>query len=158
MSYCAYNLMQWNCLFLRCIAVLCRCRLCYRRSSVVCRSVCPSVCHSREPCKKRLNRLRCRFGRTWTWMGHMKHVLNGVWAQIGTTWRMQLNRPCAAAMRPYVRLLWALVSHYHWGFEANLIEADNSLTVLLKPNSITLASSELDPNMFEAGSCQIPLH
>ena len=27
-----------------------------------------------------------------------------------------------------------------------------------KPNSITLASSELAPNMFEAGSCQIPLH
>ena len=29
---------------------------------------------------------------------------------------------------------------------------------LLKPNSITLASLELAPNMFEAGSCQIPLH
>jgi len=28
----------------------------------------------------------------------------------------------------------------------------------LKPNSITLASSELAPSMFEAGSCQIPLH
>jgi len=28
----------------------------------------------------------------------------------------------------------------------------------LKPNSITLASSELALNMFEAGSCQIPLH
>jgi len=27
-----------------------------------------------------------------------------------------------------------------------------------KPNSTTLASSELGPNMFEAGSCQIPLH
>jgi len=40
----------------------------------------------------------------------------------------------------------------------------NSATVGLrfikqyKPNSITLASSELAPNMFEAGSCQIPLH
>jgi len=30
--------------------------------------------------------------------------------------------------------------------------------VRVKPNSITLASSELAPNMFEAGSCQIPLH
>jgi len=29
--------------------------------------------------------------------------------------------------------------------------------VRLKPNSITLASSELAPNMFEASSCQIPL-
>jgi len=28
----------------------------------------------------------------------------------------------------------------------------------LKPNSITLASSELAPSMFEAGSCQIELH
>ena len=28
----------------------------------------------------------------------------------------------------------------------------------LKPNSITLTSSELAPNMFESGSCQIPLH
>jgi len=32
------------------------------------------------------------------------------------------------------------------------------VTVLLKPNSITLASSEMAQNMFEAGSCQIPLH
>jgi len=39
---------------------------CYRRSSVVCQSVglsiCRSVCHTSEPCKKRLNRLRCRLG------------------------------------------------------------------------------------------------
>ena len=28
----------------------------------------------------------------------------------------------------------------------------------VKPNSITLASSELAPNIFESGSCQIPLH
>jgi len=31
-------------------------------------------------------------------------------------------------------------------------------SVKLKPNSITLASSELAPDMFEAGSCQIPSH
>jgi len=24
---------------------------------------------------------------------------------IGATWRMRLNRPCAASMRPYVKLL-----------------------------------------------------
>jgi len=29
-------------------------------------------------------------------------------------------------------------------------------TINLKPNFITLASSELAPNMFEASSCQIP--
>jgi len=28
---------------------------------------------------------------------------------IGATWRTRLNRPCAAAMRPYVKLLWPLV-------------------------------------------------
>jgi len=30
-------------------------------------------------------------------------------------------------------------------------------TVVYKPNTTTLASSELAPNMFEAGSCHIPL-
>jgi len=33
----------------------------------------------------------------------MKHVLDGV--HIGETWRIRLNRPCAATMRPYVKLL-----------------------------------------------------
>jgi len=28
---------------------------------------------------------------------------------IGGTWRIRLNRPCAVAMRPYVKLLWPLV-------------------------------------------------
>ena len=28
---------------------------------------------------------------------------------IGATWRIRLNRPSAAAMRPYVKLLWPLV-------------------------------------------------
>ena len=28
---------------------------------------------------------------------------------IDATWRIWLNRPCAAAMRPYVKLLWPLV-------------------------------------------------
>jgi len=31
------------------------------------------------------------------------------WEHIGATWRMWLNRPCAATMRPYVKLLWPLV-------------------------------------------------
>jgi len=29
---------------------------------------------------------------------------------IGATWRIWLNCPCAAAMRPYVKLLWPLVT------------------------------------------------
>jgi len=28
---------------------------------------------------------------------------------IGATWRIRLNHPCVAAMRPYVKLLWPLV-------------------------------------------------
>jgi len=32
---------------------------------------------------------------------------------IAATWRIRLNGPCAAAMRPYVKLLWALVRFYY---------------------------------------------
>jgi len=32
-----------------------------------------------------------------------------IWMHIGATWRIRLNRPCAAAMRPCVKLLWPLV-------------------------------------------------
>jgi len=39
----------------------------------------------------------------WTRVGPRKHVLGGV--HIGATWRIPLNRPCAAAMRPVVKLL-----------------------------------------------------
>jgi len=28
---------------------------------------------------------------------------------IGTTWQVQLNRPYAAAMKPYIKLLWSIV-------------------------------------------------
>jgi len=41
-----------------------------------------------------------RFGADWG-------VLDRV--HIGATWRIRLNRPCAAAMRPYAKLLWPLV-------------------------------------------------
>ena len=32
------------------------------------------------------------------------------WMHIGTTWRIQLSIPCTAVMRPYVKLLWLLVT------------------------------------------------
>ena len=44
----------------------------------------------------------------WTRVGPRKHVLDGV--HIDATWRIQLNRPCAAAMRPFVELLLLLVT------------------------------------------------
>jgi len=42
--------------------------------------------------------------------------------------------------------------------KCNKLFSVEGTSMQLKPNSITLASSELAPNMFEAGSCQIPLH
>jgi len=39
----------------------------------------------------------------WTRVGPPKHVLGGVHS--GATWRIPLNRPCAAVMRPVVKLL-----------------------------------------------------
>jgi len=39
----------------------------------------------------------------YIWSAHWRHLAN-------TT----LNRPCAAAMRPYVKLLWPLVMSALW--------------------------------------------
>jgi len=47
---------------------------------------------------KRLSRGQNRYSVDADW-----GVLDGV--HIGATWRIRLNRPCAAAMRPYVKLL-----------------------------------------------------
>jgi len=53
---------------------------CYGRSSVVCRS----VCHDREPCKKELNRSRCRLGCGLGW-------IQGTMYSIGSHWRNLAN-------------------------------------------------------------------
>jgi len=53
-------------------------------------------------CAKMAEPIDMLFG-LWTRVGAGKHVLGGV--HIGATWRIQLNRPCAAAMRLFVRLL-----------------------------------------------------
>jgi len=45
-------------------------------------------------------------------VGPRNHVLDGV--HIGATWRIRLNRPCAAAMRPYVKLLVAVTVTHSW--------------------------------------------
>ena len=39
----------------------------------------------------------------WTWMGPRMHVLGVL--HTGATWQIPLNRPCAAAMQPVVKLL-----------------------------------------------------
>jgi len=47
---------------------------CYKRSSVVCQSVCLSVCHSREPCKK-AEPIEMPFG-LWTRLGPESQLLS----------------------------------------------------------------------------------
>jgi len=75
---------------------------CYRRSNVVCWSVC--LLQS-WVLPKRLFGIQTR-------VGPKKHTLDGV--RIGATWQIRLNSPCVAAMRPYVKLLRPLVSPPVW--------------------------------------------
>jgi len=43
-------------------------------------------------------------------MLHGNHFWLSIYGvHIGATWRIRLSRPCAAAMRPYVKLRWPLV-------------------------------------------------
>jgi len=63
--------------------------------------------HSAVSCAKMAEVIEMPF-RLWTRVGGpWKHVLGGV--RIGATWRIPLNRPCAAAMRLFVKLLRPLV-------------------------------------------------
>jgi len=75
---------------------------CYRRSSVVCLSVCLSRSWFVRPAKTTEPLGTC------TSVGPTNHVfvLDGV--HIGATWWIRLNRPCALAM-PYATLLWPLL-------------------------------------------------
>ena len=52
--------------------------------------------------RKNAEAIEMLFG-IWTRVDPRKHVLGGV--HTGTSWRIPLNRPCAAAMRPVVKLL-----------------------------------------------------
>jgi len=61
----------------------------------------PRTCR-RSIYSKWLDRGRHRYGGDADW-----DVLDDV--HIGATWWIRLNRPCVAAMRPYVKLLWPLV-------------------------------------------------
>ena len=56
-------------------------------------------------CAKMAERIKMPF-ELWTRVGWTKHA---TWGHIGATWRIRLNRPCAAAMWPYVKLLWPVV-------------------------------------------------
>jgi len=62
----------------------------------------------------------------------------------------------------FIDIVWLVSTIYHYNIAQVIITPH--LTILCRPirpdkaNSITLASSELAPNIFEAGSCQILLH
>jgi len=58
--------------------------------------------HSAVSCAEMAQLFEMPF-RLWTRLGPSKHVLGGM--HTGVTWRIPLNRPCAAAMRPFVKLL-----------------------------------------------------
>jgi len=67
--------------------------------------------------QKRLNRLICRLGCGLGWVeGSVSSIVFARWRQcalqcghFGATWQIRPNRPSAAAMRSYVKLLWPLV-------------------------------------------------
>jgi len=48
--------------------------------------------------------------RTLPWQPFFGFIY--IWVHIGATWRIRLNRLCAAAMWPYVKLLWPFVETY----------------------------------------------
>ena len=89
-----------------------------RPSSVVCLSVCLSQSWDLQ---KQLNRSRCRLGCGREWAQGRNHVLvircgskspMGMGNFEGKGWpivKCREYRPCAAAMRPFVKLLWPLV-------------------------------------------------
>ena len=58
---------------------------------------------------------KCRYCRFCATKGHCHgnhFCLSVCGVYIGATWRIRLNRLCAVAMRPYVKLLWPLVLLY----------------------------------------------
>jgi len=71
------------------------------------------------PCavQKWLNRSTCHLGCGLGWAkGSTSSIVFAKWHQCalmgghnGATWQIRLNRSSAAAMRPYVKLLWPLV-------------------------------------------------
>ena len=105
---------------------------CYRRSCVVCRSVCQSVtivspAKTAEP-------IEMPFGM-WTHMGSRKHGSDRV--HIGATWRIRLNRQYAAA-HP---LLW---SPYLIGQTIIFLPCDFFLLVSFFLSSPNLSRRRLD--------------
>jgi len=75
---------------------------------------------------------KCRYCRYTAIKGrcHGNHVCLSIYGvYVGATWRIWLHCPCAAAVRPYVKLLWPLViiiihhqHHNHETFVLHLLQ------------------------------------
>jgi len=80
-------------------------------------------------------------------------------AQLGSTAYHSTNLhlgPCSSVgTRPRTDTQMRMTTIH---FASSTTQAKCNEREQLKPNSITLASLELAPKMFKAGSCQIPLH
>jgi len=79
---------------------------CYRRCTFRGLCVCVCVWHAEEPCRKGWTDQDAVL--TADSYGPKNHVLDGL--HLDATWLLRLNDPCAAAMWPYVKLLWSIVN------------------------------------------------
>ena len=90
--------------------------------------------HSAVNCAKRLNQSICRLGCELGWAeGSISSIVFARWRQcalhalmgghIGASWRIRLNRPSAAAMHSYVKLLWPFVVAALWNRAGHYIFA-----------------------------------
>jgi len=111
---------------------------CYRPSSVVCRSV--GVLQS-WACKKRLEWSRCRLGYGLTWAPPREARIRwGV--NIGATWRIRLNRSCAAALCQ-ITLTTCLIFHKsraRQSYEPSCCRPLVSLSAALHVHLVTLST------------------
>ena len=57
-------------------------------------------------CAKTAEPIEMLFG-LWTRMGPRKHVVGGMLT--GATWRIPLNRPCTAAIRPFCQITFIII-------------------------------------------------
>jgi len=95
--------------------------------------------------QERPNRSICCLDCELRWAeGSTSSIIFARWRQfahmgrhIGTTWRIQLNRASAAAMRSYVKLLWPLVFCIHKPLNSKIVSTRLSSWSWCQPN-ITL--------------------
>lgn len=110
------------------------------RNSVVSPCVCPCVGSTSGVCRNEIKPIEMRLGAGNRLMWAQGTIISwGV--QIGVTWRIRLNDPCAETMRPYLKLLlpfanvqtvvdWSInstitfvfVFFYYWSWFCNNID------------------------------------